>query len=127
MLMGRLWIMIYLLVVSGCSAHAEELRTIVAADLPAQRVTDQGMWESMPWVGTEAVPWLDYPGGVTLRVEHSLGYVPSVVLVYLSFRSDGSATGLASGDLAHVVSVDGQFVQIKNATRSDMYARIVVY
>ncbi|MCB9667267.1 MAG: hypothetical protein H6715_03995 [Myxococcales bacterium] len=111
----------------GCSAQAAELRTIALTELPAERITPQGDWESMPWVGTETAPWLAYPGSVTLRVEHGLGYAPSVVLVYIAFNKSGNSPGLAAGDLALVTDINAQFIQIKNGTRSDLFARIVAH
>lgn len=117
----------WLLAVVGCSAQADEMRTLPLADLPAQHVSEQGTWESNPWIGTDAAPWLDFPGGVTLRIEHSLGYAPPAVLVYLSFRTDGAGAGLGAGNLGLVMSVDSQFIQVKNGTRSDMYARVVAH
>lgn len=117
----------WLLVVMGCSAQADEMRTLSLSDLPAQQVSEQGIWESNPWTGTDAAPWLGFPGGVTLRLEHSLGYAPPVVMVYLSFQTDGAGAGLGAGNLGVIMSVDAQFIQVKNATRSDMYARVVAY
>ena len=117
----------WLLVVMGCSAQADEMRTLALQELPAQQVNEQGTWESNPWIGTDTAPWLDFPGGVTLRVEHSLGYAPAVVLVYLSFRNDGVAAGLGAGNLGMVMSVDSRFIQVKNGTSSDMFVRVVAH
>lgn len=107
---------------TGCEARAAETRTFMLADLPGQRVTPSGQWESSAWTGGT---WLDYPGRITLRLEHGLGREPSSVLVYLAFDAAGQGPALAAGDLSRVVSVDAQYITVRNDTEGDYFARVV--
>lgn len=116
-----------LVAVLGCSASADERRVIRLSDLPGQSVGAGGTWESAPWSGTH---WIDYPGRVTLEIEHGLGRVPQNVFVYLSFEDRATETAdsaaLAAGDLARIVRVTDRVVEIRNRTNGDYFARVVV-
>jgi hypothetical protein len=112
------------LLVIACSTVEESEVTLRAEDLPDASVLPNGSWQSSPWQGSE---WVDYPGLATLHIDHTLGYEPSVVLVYLAFDPQGVSSGLAAGDLARVKGVTDTTVTIKNGTKGDYYARIVLY
>ena len=60
-----------------------------------------------------------------MQVEHSIGYTPRVVLVYLSFEAIGSEPAMAAGDLARIVSVDESTITIRNDTSAMFFARVV--
>ncbi|QQR88890.1 MAG: hypothetical protein IPJ88_11725 [Myxococcales bacterium] len=112
---------------AGCTAKAAETKTVMLSDLPTESLSASGVWQSGAWTGSDAEPWIQYNGRVLLRLEHRLGRVPSAILVYLSFSSDGRSAALSAGDMAHIISADEQFVEISNQTNSDFYARVVLY
>ena len=112
----------------GCaSANAEERITLAPEDLPDARLTDQGQWESCRWSGEGTAPWTAFPGRTTLVYPHDLGRLPASVQVYLSFSEGGGAAGMAVGDLARIMRVTANEVEIKNATAGDYYARVVLF
>ena len=112
--------------IAGCRLPTGDL-IVYPADAPelaAASVTTEGTWESAPWEGS---PWLPYPGRATVQVEHSLGYAPSVVLVYLSFEESGADPALAAGDLARLVEVDATTLVVRSDTSAFFFARIVAW
>jgi len=70
--------------------------------------------------------WVSHPAGGETRIAHGLGRAPLDVLVYLSFESGGCRAALASGDLARVISADGEQVAVENATGESFYMRLVL-
>jgi hypothetical protein len=89
-----------------------------------------GVWESAPWTGAS---WLPFPGQVQVRVAHSLGRIPRVVMVYLTFREVplggdlDAPPALAAGDLARVIEVTDTTITVWNDTNGDYFARVVAY
>lgn len=112
---------------SGCDPSSDPTSIVLtASDLPPSAGRDMtgDTWQSVGFFSADA--WHDYPGGVTLSIEHGLGRAPRVVLVYLSFESNGSGATLASGDLAQIDSVDATNVVVHNRTDADLYCRVVL-
>jgi hypothetical protein len=112
---------------SGCDASDDPTSIVLTeGDLPPSAGTDaaSGIWQSVGFDSGDA--WHDYPGGVTLSIEHGLGRAPRVVLVYISFESSGSGATLASGDLAQIDAVDATTVVVHNRTDADLFCRLVL-
>ncbi|MCS6857165.1 MAG: hypothetical protein NZM37_05595 [Sandaracinaceae bacterium] len=88
---------------------------------------ESNSWESAPW-GTQGggVKWLPYPARTELEIEHGLDRLPASVLVYISFREDGTSCALAAGDLAIFLHADEKTIRIANATNQSYFARIVL-
>jgi hypothetical protein len=114
----------------GCECDGEiddDGVCIVTDEAIVDAQTDEGaLWESAPWQGA---PWLCFHSGMKLKIFHSLGYTPALVLVYLSFvNSDhgSDSSFLASGDLARVVEVTDAYVLIENNTEEYFFARVVL-
>lgn len=86
---------------------------------------ESGSWQSAPWdPGT--VGWIPYPPRAQIQLEHGLGRVPPLVVVYLSFERSGASPALAAGDLARVVDVDASTVTIWNDTNGSYFVRVVL-
>ena len=116
-----------LFVLAACDQSTDPSSIVLGAgDLPPSAGYDMasGTWQS---VGFDAGDrWHDYPGRVTLSIEHGLPRAPRVVLVYISFEPDGSGATLASGDLAQVDGVDATTVVVHNRTDADLFCRVVL-
>jgi hypothetical protein len=111
---------------SGCDPSSDPTSIVLtASDLPPSAGSAMGgTWQSVGFASGDA--WHDYPGGVTLSMEHGLGRAPQVVLVYISFESNGSGATLASGDLAQIDAVDATNVVVHNRTDADLFCRVVL-
>ena len=91
----------------GGASNAIEL---TPSELPASAGSPSAeVWQSSGW----DADWIAYPGDTLLRVPHGLGRAPVSVEAYVSFSQNGFAAGVASGDLARIVSVDGAYVAIE--------------
>jgi hypothetical protein len=112
---------------AGCDQATDPSAIVLTAgDLPASAGYDMasGTWQSVGFAAGDA--WHDYPGRATLSIEHGLPRAPRVVLVYISFESDGSGATLASGDLAQIDAVDATSVVVHNRTDADLFCRVVL-
>jgi hypothetical protein len=114
----------------GCECNGEmndDGACIVTDEALAEAQTTEGeLWESAPWQGA---PWLCFDSGMKLRIDHSLGYPPALVQVYLSFANSDDGPGsafLASGDLARIVEVTDAYVLIENNTEEYFFVRVVL-
>lgn len=117
--------------VSGCTSPpspSANVRVYQAADMPNSRAESLQTggsvfaWESSGWEDT----WLEYPAEGTITIHHALGRRPLQVSVYLSFTPDPVDPGLASGDLARIVSVDDATVTLWNHSQNPLFVRVVV-
>jgi len=97
-----------------------------APELANASISAEGVWESAPWPGP-GVTWLPYPGQATLEIEHGLGRVPRVVVVYISFAEDGAESAMAAGDLSRLIFVDEMTIGVRNDTNAQLFARFVAY
>lgn len=72
---------------------------------------------------TPKEPFLRFPAGRVLRMEHRLGQKPSIYEVFVSFVADGTDHASASGNLA-LLNVDERYVQVENNTCTDLFVRV---
>lgn len=86
-------------------------------------VPGECLWQSSDWSGD---PWLSYPARATVTLPHTLGRLPAVVTVYISFEPSGEGSALAAGDLARIVEVTNATLTITNDTNTDYYFRVVL-
>jgi hypothetical protein len=100
--------------------------TADSPELAHASVSPDGVWESVPWAGQDA-PWLEVGSRLTVELEHTLGFEPRVVLVYLAFDPEATDPALAAGDLARVVEVTDTTVAVKNDTNATYYFRVVAF
>jgi hypothetical protein len=111
----------------ACGRPAPGALRTYTADAPELAMASidpaSGAWESMPWTGTD---WLPYGPRAQLQVTHGLGRLPRTVLVYLAFDELGSDPACAAGDLARVIEVTDTTVTVWNDTNGIYFARIVV-
>ncbi len=124
---------------SSCTLGSIEPRAVTLAELPCSGVDlATGAWFSAPFPvspdedgmgdgGTSGMcGWLPFGRREQLTVEHDLGRVPSIVLIYLAFRESGVGGTLASGDLARIMAVDVGEIVLENRTDEGFYLRLVV-
>ncbi len=114
---------------AGCSgiAMGETVElTVDSPELAHASVSDAGVWESVPWSSPDA-PWLPYTPRVTAQLEHTLGYAPSVVLVYIAFDDAATMPALAAGDLAEIVDVTDTTITVHNGTNASFFFRVVAF
>lgn len=114
---------------SGCSGIAMGEMNEYMLDSPELAhagVSDAGVWESAPWSAPDA-PWIPYPPRVTVELEHTLGYAPSVVLVYISFDAEATTPALAPGDLAEILDVTDTTITVHNDTNGSYFIRVVAF
>ena len=122
---GLLGLLLLFALSYGCDSGgaARNTEEVTLDSLPDSAGTTPGeAWQSSGW----EEGWLAYPGDTLLRVAHGLGRTPSSVEAYVSFASDGFAAGIASGDLARIVSVDATHIALENGTKQDLFLRIVL-
>ncbi|MBN1654432.1 MAG: hypothetical protein JXA30_11740 [Deltaproteobacteria bacterium] len=99
---------------------------VTEKQLRGSRTTDNAQWESAPWQGEM---WVCFAAGMKLKIEHPLGYEPSLVQVYLAFsesEAEIKSAFLASGDLARIVEVTDEYVLIENNTEEYFRIRVVL-
>ena len=113
---------------AGCSAaKAEQNIVLTAADLPATAGLVGAVWQSSDFYhDTTSANWISYPARATITIPHALGHTPANVAIYLSFSATGEGAGIASGDLAHIMSVTNAAVTINNGTNEDFFIRVAV-
>jgi hypothetical protein len=122
----------------GCDGEMEggDLCVVTLGDMPEASgdSADAGAggpdrWESAPWQNAR---WLSLPGGGSLKVQHDLGRMPTLVQLYLSFEKDDSdregtrSSFPAAGDLAHITGVSAKAVMVENNTDEDFCLRLVL-
>ena len=112
---------------AGCTVEVDNaaVYTATSPELSGASLSTEGVWESTPWSDPNQ-PWLRYPGRGTIQLEHGMGRVPRLVMVYLAFDSVGTEPGLASGDLARLVDADENTVTIRNDTSASFFVRVVL-
>ena len=127
----RHWLPLALVALAACEgASAQDPVEVTLDMLPcaSEALSISEAWESAPWPpGTlDACAWMPFDGDTSYRVSHGLGRVPRVVLVYISFDSDGRASNVAPGDATRIISVDDSVVEIRNAQEQDFFAKVVL-
>ena len=116
---------LFFLLSAACDSGEGANNTVelMLSDLPSSAGSPStDVWHSSGW----EADWLAYPGDTLLRVPHGLGRVPVSVEAYISFSQDGFAAGIASGDLARIVSVDATHIALENGTQQDLFLRLVL-
>ena len=86
--------------------------------------TDGGIYQSSSW---DPQDWVDFPPGISVRFEHSLGETPRLWHAYVATtrEGDGSNLVLASGSEAELIDIDEDAVTIKNATCVEFFVVLV--
>jgi len=98
------------------------------SELPCNTTNAEGVWEShpLPPISDAQCDWLEFRGCSQYEIEHPLGTVPSVVLGYLSFDSDGSFSTVGSGNIFVVEEAGDQTVTIRNTQNQVFFLRLVL-
>jgi hypothetical protein len=127
-----LWIVIVGLVAlasPGCYGRNCEAGLQTFGTDPGQgRMIDENTWESSPQEGE----WIPYPKQVflSINIPGLNGRTPQIVLPYISAapnpRKTGSTQTLGGGNLALIVNVSPNHVDLINDSCSDYYLRLVV-
>ena len=114
----------------GCGdpcGRAED-RLVPVSELPCSAISTEGVWEShpLPPIADEQCYWLEFRGCSRYEIEHPLGRVPSVVLGYTSFDSNGSFSTPGSGNSFVVEEASDTTVSVRNAQNQLFYLRLVL-
>ena len=96
-----------------------------SADAGAAMCLDAGI-AYLPDASPSGCEWMVLDRSTTVTLEHSLGRVPSTILVYISFEPDGRSSSLATGDSLLVRQSCAQTVTIRNDTNQRFFARVVL-
>lgn len=112
----------------GCGESGGETIEVSLDDLPCERETEDGQWESHPWPPLEddACRWFPFSANNTYVFEHPLGRVPTLVVGYIAFGSDGVGATVASGNVLLVNGADASTVTLKNDQNQDFSLRLVL-
>jgi len=102
-------------------------------DLDAGTLPDAGS-ASCPDAGAAVVPdasppgceWFVFNQNTTYVIEHPLGRIPSLIVVYISFYPDGRGSSIATGDTFLVQASCATSITIRNDTNQRFYARVVL-
>lgn len=110
---------------SACGeAGAQTIIRVEATDLAcADHDVALDVWESAGWPGT--CDWLLFDGGATLEVEHPLGRVPKLVLIYIAFEADGQNATVGHGDSGIIEGASDTTITVRNDTQQRFYVRLV--
>ncbi len=120
-----------LAVAGGCGegpCGKSEDRVVPLSELPCNRLGQAGVWEShpLPPMVSEECEWLEFRGCSRYAFENPLGSVPTSVVGYLSFESDGRFSTVGSGNSFIVDEVSDGEVVIRNAQNQLFYLRLVL-
>ena len=127
------WILLpcFLAIATGCGQGPcgnSEDRAVLLSELPCNRLSGAGVWEShpLPPMVDEECEWLEFRGCSIYAFENALGEVPTSVVGYLSFESDGRFSTVGSGNAFVVDEVTDSEVVIRNAQNQLFYLRLVL-
>ena len=113
------------LALSGCGEASGD--DYIERESPCAELDAAGqVWESAGFPPDNRCDWLDFPGFTTVLIPHDLPTVPRSIEVYLSFDPEGSISAPAAGDLARIVSVDAEAIELRNRTDQFFYAKVVL-
>jgi len=98
------------------------------ADLPCQKLNTAGIWESAPPppITDEACLWFPFATNTTYIFEHPLGRVPSFIIGYIAFGSDGTSATPGSGNAFLINGADASTVTIRNGQNQFFWLRLVL-
>lgn len=71
---------------------------------------------------------LNFAGGARYRIYHQLGGTPTLVQPWVSFSPTGTKGGneaVPSGNMAEIIEINDQYVQVRNNTCGDYWLRLV--
>ena len=124
-------LLVFLAVPAGCGegpCGRSEDRAVPLTELPCQRLSEAGAWEShpLPPMVTEECEWLEFRGCSRYAFENPLGVVPTSVVGYLSFEPDGRFSTVGSGNSFIVDEVSDTEVVIRNSQNQLFYMRLVL-
>jgi hypothetical protein len=103
----------------ACQAELEEETVEYAGGS-----VEGGIYLSTSW---DADARLEFPPGLTIRLEHGLGEVPRAWQAYVSTAREGlgSELVLASGNQAELVAIDDEAIELRNGTCADLFLVVV--
>lgn len=115
---------------TGCADPSADGGTIEVslADLPCETENAVGIWESAPPppITDEACMWFPFGTNTTYIFEHPLGRVPSFIIGYISFATDGIAATPGSGNAFLVNGADESTVTVRNGQNQFFWLRLVI-
>jgi len=98
------------------------------AELPCEMQNAAGVWESAPPppIMDEQCMWSSFRANTTYIFEHSLGRVPSVIIGYIAFGSDGTSSTIASGNVFLINGADDSTITVRNGQNQHFWLRLVL-
>lgn len=121
-------LILLLALVAGCStASADDPVRLTAADLPcADFDAEANSWQTAPFAPTGSCLWTSFEGRTTYEIEHMLGRTPREIHIYLAFNPEGDGSSASAGDTGIILSSEADVVVVRNNTRQDFFARVVL-
>ncbi len=117
-----------LALVWGCGMPGGETIEVSLDELPCESEPTPGLWESHPPppLTDDACRWFPFNANNTYIFEHPLGRVPTLVVGYIAFGSDGEGATIGSGNVFLVNAQDASTVTVKNDQNQDFSLRLVL-
>ena len=114
--------------ISACGDSGGATVEVSLADLPCQMQNTAGIWESAPPppITDEQCMWFPFDANNTYIFEHPLGRVPSVILGYIAFGSDGTSATIGSGNVFLINGADESTITIRNGQNQSFWLRLVL-
>ena len=116
--------------VAGCGSSSDGgVVRVSLEDLPCRGLSEIGVWQSAPPppFAVDDCRWLPYRGNTTYVFEHDLGRMPTIVLGYIAFESDGLGATVASGNAFGRAGEDEDTVAIRNSQDQDFFLQLVLF
>ena len=130
MTMPRLLALLSLLPLAAACGDASAQDPIVldsaCAEMDMAGDGSVSVWESAGWPPAPRCDWLPFDGRTTVELNHGLDRTPRDVSIYLAFDPDGRMGAPAAGDLARIVVVDRDTLQLRNETNEDFFLKVVL-
>jgi hypothetical protein len=114
---------------AGCGDLDEgETIEVSLADLPCQMQNAVGIWESAPPppIADEQCLWFSFDPNSTYVFQHPLGRIPSIIIGYIAFESNGTAATIGSGNVLLINGADESTVTIRNGQNQRFWLRLVL-
>lgn len=111
----------------GSPCDGAETRAVPLSELPCNMTNAGGVWESHPLPPlADECRWFEFRACSEYQFEHPLGEIPSTVIGYTSFESDGRFSTIGSGNSFVVDEVSESEIVIRNAQNQLFWLRLVV-
>ncbi|MCZ6806294.1 MAG: hypothetical protein O7F08_05025 [Deltaproteobacteria bacterium] len=125
--LGAIVLLVALISACGDSGGGATIE-VSLADLPCQMQNVAGIWESapLPPITDEQCMWFPFEANTTYIFEHPLGRVPSVIIGYLAFGSDGTSATIGSGNVFLINGADDSTVTVRNGQNQHFWLRLVL-